>query len=154
MSDRIQDAPLSLEALLRETEGVDDGALVVFGGNVRREDRGTEVSALDYDVHRAMAEEVIRGIEGEIESRKGILACRIVHRVGPVAAGEPSVYVVVRGRHRPEAFAAAREAIDRVKSQAPIWKEDIHPDGARRPHVGTDATPLRREGGGAAAETD
>jgi MoaE-MoaD fusion protein len=139
---RVQDGPLSLDALIRETGGVDDGALVVFAGNVRARDAGAEVSGLDYDVHREMAEKVIRGIEEAIERQEGILACRIVHRVGFVPAGEASVYVVVRGRHRPEAFRAAREGIDRVKSEAPIWKEDVGADGTRRPRSNEEGTPL------------
>lgn len=139
---RLQEGPLSLDALLDETSGVDAGALVVFAGTVRAEDAGEDIAALEYDVHREMAEKAIRTIEEEIAARPGILACRIVHRVGIVSPGEPSVYVVVRGRHRPEAFEAARAGIDRVKAEAPIWKEDIHPDGRRTAHTGADATPL------------
>lgn len=133
MASRISDGPLALDLLLRETDGVDAGALVVFAGTVRSSDAGKEVVALDYDVHREMAEAAIRRIEGDLLSREGILACRIVHRVGAVAAGEPSVYVVVRARHRPEGFTAAREAIDRVKSEVPIWKVDVFADGTRAP---------------------
>ena len=86
MGNRIQEEPLSLETLIRETEGVDDGALVVFSGNVRAIDGGVEVAALDYDVHRPMAEEAIRRIEDEILKLDGVLSCRIVHRIGYVPA--------------------------------------------------------------------
>ena len=115
---------------------------MVFSGNVRAVDHGMEVAALDYDVHRPMAEEAIRRIEDEIVERAGILACRIVHRVGYVPAGESSVYVVVRGRHRPEAFEAAREGIERVKKEVPIWKEDVQSDGSRLPRPSDSGTPL------------
>jgi len=145
---RVQDGPLDLAAILRETEGVDDGALVVFAGNVRASDGGLSLAGLDYDVHLEMAEATIRRIERDIEGRKGVLACRIVHRVGYVAAGEASVYVVVRGRHRPEAFEAAREGIERVKSEAPIWKEDVLEGGERRARPTDSGVPLtsRRSG--------
>lgn len=139
---RIQDGPLSLDALLLETTGVDAGALVVFAGTVRAKDGGEEITALEYDVQREMAEKSIREIEAHLEGRAGVLACRIAHRVGAVPAGEPSVYVVVRARHRGEAFDAARAGIDRVKAEAPIWKEDVRPDGSRRVHAGSDATSL------------
>jgi molybdopterin synthase catalytic subunit len=122
---RIQDGPLSLEALLEETAGVDAGALVVFAGTVRAEDAGEDIAALEYDVHREMAEGAIREIENDIRSQPGVLACRIAHRVGLVSSGEPSVYVVVRGRHRPETFEAAKLGIDRVKAEAPIWKAEV-----------------------------
>lgn len=128
---RIQETPLSLDSLLDETGGVDGGALVVFGGIVRGRDKGREISALDYDFHPAMAEVAIRRIEEELSGMRGVLSCRIVHRVGTVEAGEASVYVVVRARHRPEAFAAAREGIERLKVEVPIWKEDLYAaDGA------------------------
>jgi molybdopterin synthase catalytic subunit len=143
---RLQDGPLDLAAILRETEGVDDGALVVFAGNVRASDRGLELAGLDYDVHPEMAEATIRRIERDIEGRKGVLVCRIVHRVGYVPAGDASVYVVVRGRHRPEAFEAAREGIDRVKSEAPIWKEDVLKGGERRPRPVDAGVPLSPRG--------
>jgi molybdopterin synthase catalytic subunit len=89
-----------------------------------------------------MAETAIRRIEEDIVLREGVLACRIVHRVGPVAAGESSVYVVVRGRHRPEAFEAAREGIESEKGAVPIWKEDVHLDGTRAPRPTDSGTPL------------
>ena len=140
---RIQVGPLSLDDLLKETSGVDDGALVIFSGNVRAVDGDADIAALDYDVHEEMAEVAIRKIEEEIVQRAGVLSCRIVHRVGSVPAGESSVYVVVRGRHRPEAFDAAREGIERVKQEVPIWKEDMHVDGTRNPRPGDSGTPLR-----------
>jgi len=141
MVSRISDAPLSLDLLLRETDGADAGALVVFSGTVRASDAGMDVVALDYEVHRDMAEAAIRRIEADLLSRKGILACRIVHRVGSVGAGEPSVHVVVRARHRTEGFTVAREAIDRVKNEVPIWKTDVFADGTRSPSAST--VPLR-----------
>jgi molybdopterin synthase catalytic subunit len=145
VSRRITRTPLDLNALLEETSGVDAGAVVMFGGTVRRHDGGEELAALEYDAHEAMAEERIQQIEREIREREGVLACRIVHRWGRVAAGEPSVWVVVRGRHRPEAFEAARDAIDMVKSRAPIWKEDVTVEGDRRPHPIERGTRLRPE---------
>jgi molybdopterin synthase catalytic subunit/molybdopterin converting factor small subunit len=145
---RVQDGPLDLAAILRETEGVDDGALVVFAGNVRASDGGLSLAGLDYDVHLEMAEATIRRIERDIEEKEGVLRCRIVHRVGHVPAGEASVYVVVRGRHRPEAFEAAREGIDRVKSEAPIWKEDVLEGGERRPRPTDSGVPLTPGGTG------
>jgi len=131
---RIQDTPLSLDALLESSGEVDAGALVIFGGSVRARDRGLGIAALDYDVHREMAESAIRRIEADLLSREGILSCQIVHRVGLVPAGEVSVYVVVRARHRPEAFAAARDGIDRVKAEVAIWKEDVVSTPGTSPH--------------------
>ena len=63
----------------------------------------------------------------------------LLHRVGPVAVGETSVVVVASSGHRPEAFDAARFAIDRLKATVPIWKREAWEGGE---DWGLDATPL------------
>ena len=50
---------------------------------------------------------------------------RSEHRTGAVPRGEASVVVAVSAPHREEAFAGAREAIDRIKAEAPIWKREV-----------------------------
>jgi molybdopterin synthase catalytic subunit len=60
--------------------------------------------------------------------------------------GEPSVIVAASAPHRDEAFAAAREAIDRIKSEAPIWKVEVDAGGARRRVDGTPAPGARVAG--------
>jgi cyclic pyranopterin phosphate synthase len=62
----------------------------------------------------------------------GLRAAAAEHRIGSVPLGEPSVIVAVSAAHREHAFAAAREAIDRIKTEAPIWKREIDADGAGR----------------------
>ena len=61
------------------------------------------------------------------------------HRIGEVPLSEPSVIVAVSAAHRGEAFAGAREIIDRVKAEAPIWKKEI--EGGEQRWVG--GTPPR-----------
>ena len=55
----------------------------------------------------------------------GALAIAAEHRIGTVPLGEPSVIVAASSAHRPEAFEAARAAIDRIKAEAPIWKAEV-----------------------------
>ena len=57
--------------------------------------------------------------------RMACARCAVEHRVGEVPLSEPSVIVAVSAPHRGEAFAGAREIIDRVKAEAPIWKKEI-----------------------------
>ena len=57
--------------------------------------------------------------------RHGLCAAAVEHRVGAVPLSEPSVIVAVSAPHRGEAFAGAREIIDRVKAEAPIWKKEV-----------------------------
>lgn len=120
MSKLIRD-PLDLAAVLAATEDPDCGALVVFGGTVRLDDG---VQQIDYTAYEPMAEKTLAEIERETCRTFGVKHCRVLHRLGAVALGELSVLVVVRAGHRPEAFEAARHAIDELKKRAPIWKEE------------------------------
>jgi molybdopterin synthase catalytic subunit len=74
-----------------------------------------------------MAEQRIGEIVSEAIERHGLCAAAAEHRVGEVPLSEPSVIVAVSAPHRGEAFAGAREIIDRVKAEAPIWKKE--PEG-------------------------
>lgn len=125
----ITDAPLDLERLLAETADPSCGGLVVFGGLVRNENDGRPVGGMTYDAHRTMAARVLQDLEREAIERFGVAHCRIVHRVGPMALGEASVWIVVRAGHRKEAFRAAEWAIDTLKERLPVWKEEHYLDG-------------------------
>jgi molybdopterin synthase catalytic subunit len=54
---------------------------------------------------------------------------RLVHRTGPVAAGETSLWLEIRSPHRAEAFAAGQWLIDEMKRVVPIWKRPMAPSG-------------------------
>ena len=54
----------------------------------------------------------------------------LVHRVGSLELGESSVVAAVSAPHRPEAFAAARFAIDALKVSVPVWKREVWSGGA------------------------
>ena len=101
------------------------GAIVTFEGTVR------DVEQLDYEAYREMAEEQIARILTEAIERHGLEAAAAEHRIGRVGLGEPGVVVAVAAAHREEAFAGAREAIDAIKAQAPIWKRELDRGEAR-----------------------
>ncbi|HEY0317332.1 MAG TPA: molybdenum cofactor biosynthesis protein MoaE [Solirubrobacterales bacterium] len=121
---RVVDEPLSADALSRRVADPAAGAIVCFQGVTR------DVAMLEYEAYREMAEARIGEILLECLDRHSLLAAAAEHRVGPVASGEPGVVVAVSARHREEAFAGAREAIDRIKSKAPIWKREVGVDGS------------------------
>ena len=121
---RVTGEPLSLEALARMVVRPAAGAVVTFQGTTR------EVDELTYEAYREMAEERIAAIVSEAIERHGLEAAAAEHRVGPVPLGEASVAVAVSAAHRAEAFAGAREIIDRIKEEAPIWKKEV--EGARQ----------------------
>src|SRR6185312_89277 len=99
--------------------------------------------------YREMAEERMAAILAECVEHHGLLGAAAEHRVGSVPLGEPAVIVAVSAAHREEAFAGARDAIDRIKSEAPIWQREVGRDGRASWVEGT-APPLaaaRSQGG-------
>jgi len=72
-----------------------------------------------------MAEERIGAIVADAIERHGLCAAAAEHRTGSVPLSEPSVAVAVSAPHRDAAFAGAREIIDRLKAEAPIWKKEV-----------------------------
>ena len=102
------------------------GAVVVFEGVTR------EVPELEYEAYAEMAEPRMRAIAAEEAARHGLCAVAVEHRVGTVPLSHASVLVAVSAPHRGEAFAGARAVIDRIKAEAPVWKQEITPEGVRR----------------------
>ncbi len=123
---RVSERPLSLEALSRAVGDPRAGAIVAFQGVTR------EIERLDYEAYEEMARERIEQIMRECIAAHGLCAAAVEHRIGSVALGEPSVIVAVSAPHRAEAFAGAREAIDRLKAEAPIWKRERPASGPGR----------------------
>ena len=135
---RVTEEPLSLEAVAGMVGRPQAGAIVTFQGTTR------DVSRLDYEAYREMAEERIADILGDCLRRHGLEAAAAEHRVGPVPLGQASVVVAVSAAHREEAFAGAREAIDRIKAQAPIWKREVESAGGEERARWVEGTPPRR----------
>jgi molybdopterin synthase catalytic subunit len=123
---RVTEEALSPAALAEAVGRPGAGAVVTFQGVTR------EVERLDYEAYREMAEERIAEILDDCLERHGLEAAAAEHRVGAVGLGEASVIVAVSAAHREEAFSGAREAIDRIKAEAPIWKREVESDGTAR----------------------
>ncbi|HTW41990.1 MAG TPA: cyclic pyranopterin monophosphate synthase MoaC [Solirubrobacteraceae bacterium] len=130
---RVSEQPLQREVLRELVSDPRAGAIVTFEGVTR------ELERLDYEAYAEMAHERIEQIMRACASAHQLCAAAAEHRVGAVALGEPSVIVAVSAGHRDEAFAAAREAIDRIKAQAPIWKREVQADGSAQWAAGTPA---------------
>jgi MoaE-MoaD fusion protein len=128
---RVSASPLSLESLAARVSDPRAGAVVTFSGVTRTVER------LHYDAYVEMAEECLAAIASEAVERHGLCAAAVEHRVGEVLLSEPSVIVAVSAPHRGEAFAGAREVIDRVKAEAPIWKKEVE-GGEERWVAGTE----------------
>ncbi len=128
---RVTGEPLQLDPLVARVRDPRAGAVVAFQGVTR------EVDSLEYEAYGEMAAKRIEAIVREAIENHGLCAAAAEHRVGQVPLSEPSVAVATSAPHRGEAFAGAREIIDRVKAEAPIWKLEVK-GGERRWVEGTE----------------
>jgi molybdopterin synthase catalytic subunit len=106
------------------------GAIVLFSGEARNHHKGKEVIYLEYEAHESMASKAITDILNVAREKWNLQLARCVHRTGRLYPGESAVIVVTASSHREEAYEANRYIIDRVKSEAPIWKHEFYPDGS------------------------
>ncbi|HUI05570.1 MAG TPA: molybdenum cofactor biosynthesis protein MoaE [Verrucomicrobiae bacterium] len=101
------------------------GGLAVFWGVVRDVEAGQRIHALEYTAYKEMAEHQFRKILADVRARWPLQRIRVVHRLGEIRVGEPSLLVRVEAAHREEAFAAAQFIIDELKQKVPIWKKPV-----------------------------
>ena len=123
------DVAREIAALREGDRGV--GAVCSFIGTVRDRNDGDAVSTMELEHYPGMTERSIeRMIEGA-RQRFDIRAARVVHRIGLLAPLDQVVLVAVASAHRGEAFQACEFLMDYLKTQAPFWKKEQTPDGAR-----------------------
>ena len=108
-----------------ELEDNSAGALSVFIGNVRNRGRSGNVSEIYYEAYSEMAEQEMREIENEAQTKWGIKKLVAIHRIGNIKVGESSIIIGVSSEHRHEAFEACKYVINNVKARVPIWKKEI-----------------------------
>jgi molybdopterin synthase catalytic subunit len=125
---RLTHEPIDLSAL--SGAAPEDGAVCLFLGVVRNENGGRPVRHLEYEAYEEMAQPLMDEIATETRRRWPVTDVRIVHRLGRLEIGEPSVAIAVTAPHRGAAFEACRYAIDTLKATVPIWKKEFYADGA------------------------
>jgi molybdopterin synthase catalytic subunit len=124
----VRDTALSVDEVVEAVRDPRAGGLVVFVGAVRDHDGGKDVVRLDYSAHPRAEQELAR-VAQAVAARHPAVGVAAVHRVGELAVGDLAVVVAVSCPHRGEAFTAARELIDELKSTVPIWKHQLFADG-------------------------
>lgn len=107
------------------------GAVASFTGLCRAESHGVPVEALELECYLALAEPAVAAYAAEAMARFGLVNALIVHRYGRIRPGEPIVFVAAAADHRRAAFDAVDFLMDRLKTEAPFWKKEHGPDGAR-----------------------
>jgi molybdopterin synthase catalytic subunit/molybdopterin converting factor small subunit len=125
----LTDEPIDTALAVAAVSGPGRGAVVVFLGTVRDHHAGRAVARLTYSAYRPMALEGLRRIVADLEAGHEGLRAAIVHRLGDVPVGEPSVVIAVGSPHRAAAYEASRTALERLKAEIPIWKREHYADG-------------------------
>lgn len=123
------DLAAELAALRRDDPRV--GAVCSFLGTVRDRNDGSAVRTLELEHYPGMTEKAIEEMIDEAHRRFDIFAARVVHRIGLLHPMDQIVLVAVTSAHRGESFQACEFLMDYLKTQAPFWKKEETPEGAR-----------------------
>jgi molybdopterin synthase catalytic subunit len=126
---KLTEAPLSVDAAVREVARDEAGAIATFLGTVRNRSRDRAVLYLEYEAYEGMAEDVMAQLAAKLAEEHELSAVAIHHRIGRVEIGEPSVVIAVSSPHRAAALAACKEAIDTLKETVPLWKKEVYEGG-------------------------
>jgi molybdopterin synthase catalytic subunit len=92
---------------------------------------GAAVRTLTLEHYPGMTERALEEICARARQRWNLLDVLVIHRVGELKPLDQIVLVVVTSAHRAEAFAACEFVMDYLKTEAPFWKKEVTPDGAR-----------------------
>lgn len=118
----LTEGPLAPASPARGHEG---GAVLVFEGLVRAEEKGQIIEALEYEQYPPMTENELTALAESIARRHNLIALQCDHSVGRVVVGECSFRLTIVGKHRKESLAATDEFIDTMKKNVPIWKRPV-----------------------------
>jgi len=131
VSIQTADFDLSTEVALLRLQDKGVGAVCSFIGTVRDRNDGQSVSAMELEHYPGMTEKAIEAMIDQAFARFDILGARVIHRVGALQPLDQIVLVIVSSAHRGQSFQACEFLMDYLKTQAPFWKKEQTPAGAR-----------------------
>jgi molybdopterin synthase catalytic subunit len=126
-----EDFDLSAEVAALRAANPKVGAIVTFVGVVRDLNEGAAVAEMELEHYPGMTEQSIGAIIEQAKARWPTFGALVIHRVGPLKPLDQIVLVAATAAHRGEAFAACEFIIDYLKTEAPFWKKEQTPEGAR-----------------------
>ncbi len=131
VSIQSEDFDLSAEVARLRADEKGVGAICMFVGTVRDRNDGQSVSTMELEHYPGMTEKAIEQMIDEAFKRFDIFGARVIHRVGLLQPLDQIVLVAVTSAHRGESFQACEFLMDYLKTQAPFWKKEQTPEGAR-----------------------
>ena len=130
---RVQGADFDLSADIGRLRAGDArvGAVVSFVGTVRDMNDGDQVAELELEHYPGMTERALDDIVEQARARWPLYGALVIHRIGAMQPLDQIVLVATSAAHRGEAFAACEFIMDYLKTDAPFWKKEQTPHGAR-----------------------
>jgi molybdopterin synthase catalytic subunit len=130
---RVQAEAFDVNAEIERLRAADPrvGAIACFIGIVRDLNEGASVASMTLEHYPGMTERALEGIVEQARGRWDLYDVLVIHRVGELRPTDPIVLVIVTSAHRGEAFAACEFVMDYLKTEAPFWKKEATPEGAR-----------------------
>lgn len=128
-STMLTQEPLSVENAYRYLLDSRFGGIVLFCGTVREWTEGRRTTHLEYEAYAEMALRQMQRIEADVKHHWPDIVTLQWHRVGHLKPAEIAVICGAAAPHRSDAFAAARQLIERLKAEVPIWKKEFYADG-------------------------
>ena len=133
----IRETEITLAEVEQAVAAPGAGAIVSFVGAVRNRTGSHEVTALEYEAYKPMAERVLRTIASEVCASCDGARVAVLHRIGRLNVGEMAVAISVSTPHRADAFDGCRHVIERIKQDVPVWKKEVRLDGSTWVGVGS-----------------
>ena len=126
---KITKEPLVLEDAINLIQSEENGAEISFSGVVRNNNLGRKVLFLEYEAYPDMAEKVLQKIGEDACKDYDISNIVLWHRTGHLEISEVPMVIAVGAPHRAAAFEACRDAVEKVKALAPVWKREVWEGG-------------------------
>ncbi len=117
----------AIENIKKDPDYCKAGAIGLFIGVVRGETLESgkgKVEGLTIEAYEQKANQVLNKISNELTQKPGIVNVQIHHLLGDFKVGDDLVYVAVAGSHRGDVFPVLQEAVERYKSEVPVFKKE------------------------------
>ena len=123
------DIGAELDRLTRGDRSI--GGMASFVGFVRDMAGAAPISAMTLEHYPGMTEKKLAEIDAEANRRWPLSRSLIIHRYGRLEPGDRIVLVATASPHRQAALESCQFLIDWLKTEAPFWKLEESPAGAR-----------------------
>jgi molybdopterin synthase catalytic subunit len=126
------------ESIRKHSHKTGIGGHSIFMGQVRADEKESgRVTAIEYTAYEEMADTEAYRIREEIFAKYPLHCLHIHHSLGRVNVGEICLFVFTSATHRREAIQACEELVERIKSELPVWGQEIMVDGGANWKVNT-----------------